>query len=88
MKFVLVINVKMPTNVGILTFITRTRDIYCCSELEITSFICILIVMKIVKFMLKCIEHTKSLTVPRLFRAEELKVTLIFYLFTAGKETA
>ena len=34
MKFVLVINFKMPTLVGILKLMARTNNIVCCSQLQ------------------------------------------------------
>ena len=40
-KFVLVINFKMPTFVGILKFMTRANGIILYSE-QIASFVCIL----------------------------------------------
>ena len=40
MKFVLVINFKMPTFVGILNFMTRTNAMNCYFEQEIASFFC------------------------------------------------
>ena len=53
MKFVMVINFKMPSIVGILKFITRIKDIIYSSEQEIASFVNVLIFMNILNFMLK-----------------------------------
>ena len=50
MKFFLLINVKMPTTVGILTVISRNKRILCLSEPENTEFLDIFILMSILKF--------------------------------------
>ena len=53
----------MPTNIGILKFMTRLDDIVCCSEQE-NFLICIFYIMKISNFMfiILTVEHKKSLT--------------------------
>ena len=47
MKFFLLINVKMPTFVGILTFISRKNSILGFSEPENAEFLDIFILMSI-----------------------------------------
>ena len=53
MKLFLLINVKMPTIVGILTFISKKNSIWGVSEPENAEFLDIFILMSIIKnFML------------------------------------
>ena len=47
MTFFLLINVKMPTVVGILTFMSRKNSILCLSEPEKAEFLDIFILMSI-----------------------------------------
>ena len=57
MKFFLLINVKMPTIVGILTFMSGTNCILGLSDAKTAEFLDIFILMSIYNFML---EHAKS----------------------------
>ena len=52
MKFCLLINVKMPTNVGILTFMSGKNSILGLSEPKKAEFLDIFILMSIYNFML------------------------------------
>ena len=60
MKFFLLINIKMPTTVGILTFMSGKNSILGLSELKKAKFFYIFILMCILNFMLNCVEHGKS----------------------------
>ena len=60
MKFFLLINVKMPTIVGILTFISRKNSILGLSEPKKAEFLNIFILTSILNFMLNSVEHEKS----------------------------
>ena len=62
MKFILLINVKMPTIVGIITFISRIKfmlGLYNLAANE-TSFDSISIYSRSLNFMLSRVEHEKS----------------------------
>ena len=71
MKFILLINVKMPTmliNVkmsriaGILTFISRINDwLLCFKHMKFPLILAISVVMSSLNFMLSRVEHEKSL---------------------------
>ena len=50
--FFLLINVKMPTIVGILTFMNRKNSVLGSSELENAEFLDIFILTRIYNFML------------------------------------
>ena len=54
MKFVLVINLKLPTLVGILKIATRPTDTVCCFEQKIASIHFILFVMMLHVPVKKC----------------------------------
>ena len=57
MKFILLINVKMPTVVGILTFISRINTpSKCIKEEKIFVFH----YFSFYEFILRCVEHEKS----------------------------
>ena len=61
MKFTMLINIKMPTIVGILTFISMTN--ITSERLKARYFfllIGILVFMSSLNFMLSCVEHEKS----------------------------
>ena len=60
MKFFLLINVKMPTIVGILTFMSGKNSILDLSEAKKGESFDILILMSIYNFMLNSVEHEKS----------------------------
>ena len=60
MKFFLLINVKMPTIVGILTFMSGKNSILGLSEPKKAKFLDICILMSIQNFMLNSVEHEKS----------------------------
>ena len=60
MKFFLLINVKMPTIVGILTFMSGKNSILDLSEPKKAEFPDIFILMGILNFMLNSVEHEKS----------------------------
>ena len=47
MYFVLVLNFKMPTIVGILQFMTKANYMVCCSKQENNLFCCVLLFIKI-----------------------------------------
>ena len=52
MKFFLLINVEMPTSVGIYTFMSRKNNILGLSEPKKAEFLAICILMSILNFML------------------------------------
>ena len=60
MKFFLLINVKMPTIVGILTFMSGKNSILGLSEPKKAEFLDICILMSIQNVMLNSVEHEKS----------------------------
>ena len=60
LKFILLINVKMPTIVGILTFIRRINYRLGDSTLKFQSIWAILAFMRNSNFMLSYVEHEKS----------------------------
>ena len=57
LKFILLINVKMPTTVGILTFISRINYWLGCSKLKFLIIWTISIIMSSLNFMLSRVEH-------------------------------
>ena len=59
-KFILLINVKMPTIVGILTFYSMINATYDRLKLETTLFVGILVFIRSWNFMLSWVEHEKS----------------------------
>ena len=61
MKFFLLINVKVPTIVGVLTFTNAKNCILGLSEPKRRpNFLIFFILMSIQNFMLNCVEHEKS----------------------------
>ena len=60
MKFFLMINMKMPTVVGIFIFISRKNSILGLSEHENAEFLDIFILMSRKNLMLSLREHEKS----------------------------
>ena len=60
MKFFLLINVKMPTIVGILTFISGKNSILGLSEPKTADFFYVYILTSIQNFMVNSVEHEKS----------------------------
>ena len=61
MKLFLLINVEMPTIVGISTFMARKNSVLVLSEPENAEFLGIFILMSIYNFMLSRVEHGKNL---------------------------
>ena len=61
MKIFLLINVKMPTIVGILTFMSGKNGILGLSEPINAEFLDIFILICIYNFMLNSVEHEKVL---------------------------
>ena len=60
MEFILLINVKMPTTVGILTFVSRINDWLSQFKSEIPYFLSNLMFMSSLNFMLSLVEHEKK----------------------------
>ena len=60
MNFFLLINVKMPTIVGVLTFMSGKNSILDLFEPKKAEFPDIFILMSIFNFMLNSVEHVKS----------------------------
>ena len=60
MEFFLLINVKMPTIVGILTFMSTKKSIVCLSKPKNAKFLYIFILMSIYNLMPSWVEHGKS----------------------------
>ena len=61
MKFILLINVKMPTIVGITTFISRVNDWIWGFKPENTIDFGYFNIFNILNSMLRCVEHDKVL---------------------------
>ena len=59
-QFFLLINVKMPTIIDILTFMSEKNSILGLSEPKKAEVIYIFILMSIYNFMLNSVEHEKS----------------------------
>ena len=59
-KFILLINIKMPTNVGILTCISMINTIYERLKAKKSLFVGILVSMSSWNFVLSWVEHEKS----------------------------
>ena len=60
MNFFLLLNVKMPTIVGILTFMSGKNSILGLSEPKKDKYLDICTLMSIYNFMLSRVEHEKS----------------------------
>ena len=71
MKFFLLINVKMPTIVGILTFMSGKNSILGLSEPKKAEFLHVFTLMSIWNFILDWVEHKKSFITSRLDHYED-----------------
>ena len=60
MTFIMLINVKMPTTVGILTFISMINKTFERFKARNFLFLSILVLMSSCKFMLSWVEHEKA----------------------------
>ena len=77
MKFILLINVKMPTIVGILSFISMINKQLRDLKGGTTSFVGILDFMSSWNFMLSWVEHEKSFIISGLAILEAADLDLV-----------
>ena len=78
-KFILLINIKMPTIVGILTFISMINTTYECSKARKSVFCGILVFMSSLNFVLSWVEYEKSFITPRLGLLKSLILTCVLF---------
>ena len=85
MKIILRINFKMPTTVGILTFISRINTAYMYESLKarITNLLLRVGFYEQLKYLLSGVEHEKSyITAQQGFLATgALSTTCMYYIF-------
>ena len=58
-SFILLINVKMPTIVGILTFMSKIKSFILLINVKMPTIVGTLTFMSKINFMLSCVEHGK-----------------------------